>query len=208
LDPFSGSGTTSLSARNLLRNSVGYEINEEFVEISKQKLNINQADISGTEYQFLKEDINISFQKEIEKLPYVFTDVHKLDKKVDPKKLQFGSKIDKDGSSKRDELYTVKEVISPELLKLNNDLIVRLIGVKENKEYSKEAIEYLINKIKGQKVFIKFDNTKYDGNNNLLCYLYLKNKTFVNAHLVKSGLATVDTSIEYKYKTKFSNLSV
>jgi len=31
LDPFLGSGTTSLAAENLERNSVGYEINKKFL---------------------------------------------------------------------------------------------------------------------------------------------------------------------------------
>ncbi len=47
LDPFMGSGTTSLAAKNLERNSVGYEINPEFIEIAKQKLNTRQPDIKS-----------------------------------------------------------------------------------------------------------------------------------------------------------------
>jgi site-specific DNA-methyltransferase (adenine-specific) len=34
------------------------------------------------------------FKKEIKKLPYVFRDPVKFDKKADPKKFRFGSKID------------------------------------------------------------------------------------------------------------------
>ncbi|MGB7511192.1 MAG: site-specific DNA-methyltransferase [Pelodictyon phaeoclathratiforme] len=49
LDPFMGSGTTSLAAKNLERNSVGYEINPEFIEIARQKLNTRQPDFMGTE---------------------------------------------------------------------------------------------------------------------------------------------------------------
>ncbi|QSZ27437.1 hypothetical protein ACETAC_00420 [Aceticella autotrophica] len=41
---------------------------------------------------------------------------------------------------------------------------------------------------------IKFDTVKYDKDNNLLCYLYLKNKTFINGHLIKSNLVDVDIS--------------
>ncbi len=42
LDPFAGSGTTSLSAKNLERNSVGFEINPEFISVIKEKLEVHQ----------------------------------------------------------------------------------------------------------------------------------------------------------------------
>jgi len=203
LDPFMGSGTTSLAARNLERNSIGYEINPEFIEIAKNKLNINQKDIAGTKYEFLNDKIKLDTEKEFENLSYRFVDFQNLDKKVDPKKLQFGSKIDKN-SGQREDYFTVKEIISPELIKLNNDLVIRLIGVKEKKISNVLAKKFLYEKTKGQKVFIKFDNQKYDNQNNLLCYLYLKNKTFLNAHLLKEGLAEPDLSIDFKYKSKFS----
>jgi hypothetical protein len=53
---------------------------------------------------------------------------------------------------------------------------------------------------------MKFDTVKYDGENNLLCYLYLWNKTFLNAHLVKNKLVDVETKFDYRYKSKFSDL--
>lgn len=205
LDPFLGSGTTSLAARDLGRNSVGYEVNPEFIPKIKDKLNVRQSDIITTEYTFLNDSVKSDLSKAIEKLPYIFKDPHKLDKKIDPKKLQFGSKIDKD-SGDREVYYSVKEVISPEMLRLNNDLVVRLIGVKENKVVNGQAIKFLHEKTKGQKVFMKFDNQKYDDNNNLLCYLYLRNKTFINAHMIKEGLADVDGLTDFKYKNKFLNL--
>jgi len=206
LDPFMGSGTTSLAAKNLERNSIGYEINPEFIEIAKQKLNINQTDISGTTYEFLKDSFNLDVEEAFENLPYRFTDFQSLDKKVDPKKLQFGSKIDKN-SGQREEYFSIKEIISPELVRLNNDLIVRLIGIKEKEDTSGLAREFLYDKTKGQKVFMKFDSQKYDEQNNLMCYLYLKNKTFLNAHLIKEGLVEPNTDLEFKYREKFLNLS-
>ena len=93
LDPFLGSGTTSLAARNLNRNSVGYEINPDFIPYVKRKLDINQGDIFNSEYSFIKQgNISTDFNNEIKKLPYIFKDFHKFDRKTDPKKLQFGSK--------------------------------------------------------------------------------------------------------------------
>ena len=206
LDPFAGSGTTNLAAKSLDRNSIGYEINPEFVSVIKQKLGANQRDIHGTIFEFIKQKTTADFEKEIQKLPYVFKDPHTLDKKVDPKKLQFGSRIDKNGSTKREELFIVKEVISPEKIRLSNDLTVKLIGIKEDTVINDEATKFLTEKTKGKRVFIKFDNQKYDNENNLLCYLYLENKTFINAHLIKSGLVDVDMEPEYKYKSKFLEL--
>lgn len=206
-DPFLGSGTTSLAAKNLNRNSVGYEMNPEFIPFIKRKLGVYQNDIFESEYIFSKqENIQKDFKNDIEKLPYIFKDFHSFDKKTDPKKLQFGSKIDKDSSINREDYYSVKEIISPELVKLNNGLIVRLIGVKENQKVNGKAIEFLNLKTKGQKVFLKYDEKKHDDNNNLFVYLYLKNKTFINAHLIKNGLATVDTTFNYKNRLKFIEL--
>ena len=97
-------------------------------------------------------------------------------------------------------------MISPEVVKLTNDLTVRLIGVKEKKEVNGQAKDYIISKTKGQKVFLKYDERKYDDNNRLLCYLYLQNKTFINAHLIKNGFASADQINNYKFKIKFIEL--
>jgi site-specific DNA-methyltransferase (adenine-specific) len=207
LDPFLGSGTTSMAARNLGRNSIGYEINHSFMPIIKQKLNARQGDLSGTEYEFLTDTTTLNFQEEIEKLPYIFKDPHRLDKKIDPKDLQFGSRIDQN-SAEREEYFSIKEVVSPELIRLSNGLLVRLIGVRENKAMNGLAINFIIEKTKGQKVFLRYDQQKYDSQNRLFCYVYLKNKTFLNAHLIKEGFADVDDSIDFKYKNRFLSLGV
>jgi site-specific DNA-methyltransferase (adenine-specific) len=36
-----------------------------------------------------------------------------------------------------------------------------------------------------------------------MAYVYLKNKTFLNAHLLKKGLAEVDLTYNYKNKERF-----
>jgi len=195
LDPFLGSGTTCLAAKNLDRTSIGYEINRDFLPIIKEK-------VKGEHTVIFQEKKGVDFKKEISKLPYIFKDPVKFDKKIDPKKLRFGSKID-NSTHHRETYYSVKEIVSPEIVVLNNGLKVRLIGVKEKKEINEKALQFLNEKLNGQKVFLKFDAAKYDNEGNLLCYLYLKNKTFVNAHLIKNRLATVDSSLSFKYKNKF-----
>lgn len=206
LDPFAGSGTTALAAKKLDRNSVGYEINPEFIPIIQEKLDSQQTDMNGTSYDFVKQIDTSDFDLEIQKLPYIFKDPHALDKKVDLKKLQYGSKIDKDSVTKREDFYVVKEVISPEKVLLNNGLIVKLIGIKEDPIINGKATSFLIDKIKGKKVFLRYDAQKYDNENNLMGYLYLENKTFINAHLIKNGLVQVDIDSTFKYQQKFNLL--
>jgi len=208
LDPFVGSGTTSLAAKNLGRNSVGYEINSKFIEMIKQKLDVGVGKMfdNSTVNFISQEKINSNFKDQISKLPYIFKDPIKLDKKVDPKKLQFGSRID-ENTKQRDEFFTVKEIIDSVTLKLNNDLVIKLLGVKNNPQKLNEAANYLKNKTNKQRVFLRFDNLKYDKENNLLCYLYLQNKTFINAHLIKEGYVFVNNEMDYKCKEKFINLS-
>ncbi len=202
LDPFLGSGTTSLVAKKLNRHSVGYEINHEYKSYIENKLGVKTPELSQNTVNFHKQKLTIDFDKEIAKLPYIFKDFHQFDKKIDPKKLQFGSKLDKN-SKAREEFYRVKEVISPELIKLNNGLIIRLIGIKEDEKANRKAIKFLEEKTNNQQVFLKFDTIKHDNDNNPLAYVYLKNKTFLNAHLIKNGLAMVDENIDFKYKTQF-----
>ncbi len=214
LDPFLGSGTTSLAAKNLSRNSIGYEVNEDFLPIIKEKLGVKQNALFQVEPELLdmnfevilQEKKKINFKEKIKRLPYIFKDPIKFDKKIDPRKLRFGSKID-NFRSKREIYYRVKEILSPEVLILNNGLKIRLLGVKERAEKRAEAIKFLRAKTRGQRVYLKFDSVKYDEKNNLLCYLYLENKTFINAHLIKKGLTDIDTGFNYKYRSKFSSLS-
>ncbi len=64
-------------------------------------------------------------------------------------------------------------------------------------------LAYLTEKIKGKRIFPKYVKLKLHEENRLLCYLYLESKTFVNAHLIKSGLVGIDSSYEYRYRGKF-----
>jgi len=209
LDPFLGSGTTMSVAKNLGRNSCGYEINPDFIPIIKDKIGVDKNGLFDDAKFILtkQEPLSVNFDAEIKSLTYIFTDTHKLDKKIDVKKLQFGSKLDSETNEKRDEYFTVKEVISPELVRLSNGLTIRLIGIKQDHSKNGSANAFLESKTKGKKVFMRFDEVKHDTDNNLMAYLYLENKTFLNAHLIKQGLVLVDNSINFKYKQKFSNFN-
>ena len=190
-DPFAGSGTTLLAARNLGRNSVGYEINGDFRQIISDKLS---GDV------LFEEDLCQTY--DIESLPYIFHDPHKMDKKVDLKENQYGSKLD-DSPAKKEELYRVKRIISPEKIEINDGRIIRLIGIKENPRYSDMAVEFLKQKFKNRKIFLKYDTASQDKAGLPLCYVYLDNKTFINNHLIRTGFVEVDLETEYKYRDKF-----
>lgn len=202
-DPFAGSGTTLLAAKNLNRNSIGYEINKDFAPIIGEKLGINQISLCDDSKVIFTED-PIRNNALLNRLPYIFHDPHSMDKKVDVKKLQFGSKIDK-SEAKREELFNVKNVIAPDKIKLNNGLIIRLLGVKPNLQYQDKAIKFLKEKFQKRKVFLKYDSIKFDAENNLLSYVYLDNKTFINNHLIRTGYVDVDTSFDYIWQKKFLN---
>jgi site-specific DNA-methyltransferase (adenine-specific) len=206
LDPFMGSGTTALAARNLNRNSVGYEINPDFISIIKEKIGKDDA-FTKVDTEIIKQpELKTDFTKLIKELPYQFVDTHKLDKKIDVKKIQYGSKIDAKSTGKREDFFSVKEIINPEIIRLSNDLTIRLIGIKQDPTVNGKATDYLVKKLRGKKVFLKYDEIKYDSENNLMVYLYLENKTFINAHLLKENLALVDNSIDFKFKNKFNSL--
>ncbi len=203
LDPFLGSGTTSLAAEKLGRNSIGYEINKDFLPVIKNKLETRVDLFHEPKIEIVHQRKSVTdFEDKIKALPYVFKDPVKFDKKIDPRKLKFGSKIDKT-KEKTKQFYYVKEIIAPNCLKLNTGISIKLIGIKEIPQKRDKAIKYLRKKLEKQRVFMKFDFNKYDEQNNLMCYLYLKNKTFVNAHLIKKGLVAVDKETEFKYKRRF-----
>jgi len=208
LDPFLGSGTTSLAARNLRRNSVGYEINPDFLPIIREKLGIDKGMLfQDAGFELLTQGKpEVDFQRVINELPYIFRDPVHFDKKVDPRKLQFGSRINHQ-SPEREQYHRIHEVVSPEHLVLDDGVKVRLIGIKERAETRQQAMQFLEEKTRGQRVTIKFDRVKLDENDNLLCYLYLQNRTFINAHLIKAGLVSMDTQTDYRLKEKFAHLA-
>lgn len=158
-----------------------------------------------TEYVFRTDNTAFNIADKTNALPYQFRDPHKMRNKIEIKQLQFGSRIDKT-KKEREEYFSVKSILSPNTIVLNNGLTIRLLGIKEKPSANGNATKFLMEKTKGRKVFLRYDTVKYDENDVLLCYLYLDNKTFINAHMLKNGLADVDYSFDFKYKSKFEKL--
>ncbi len=201
LDPFLGSGTTSLAARNSGRDSIGYEINRQALPVIEQKLGANGLIRPGA-FTIMEGDRELVLREErLAELPYVFKDPVRIEKQIDPRKKDFGSKIG-GGRASRQEFHTVTEVRSPEEVTLSNGWVVRLLGVRRNGLTDREAVAFLERLTKNQRVFLKFDPAKGAAPPRF-CYLYLKNKTFVNAHLIRTGFVDVDMSLEYGKRKRF-----
>lgn len=97
LDPFLGSGTTSIMAMLLNRNSIGYELNTDFQDFITKRFDDLSKDITiNAKWEISKKQQSlIDYQKKIDVLPYKFKDMTCFNKKTDPRKLNFGSKINK-----------------------------------------------------------------------------------------------------------------
>ena len=115
------------------------------------------------------------------------------------------------------EVYVTK-VIDGDTFWVNNGsekFKVRFIGIdapetrssrgKLKGPYAKEAKEYVRQLTENKWVKLEFDVQKKDRYHRLLAYIYLQDGTFLNADLVKSGFAVVDT---YPPNVKHTNLFV
>lgn len=120
LDPFMGSGTTALVARNLNRNSIGYEINKNFLQFYKEKVVLSNGN-GDTVFDAKEDHSTIDLQCALDNLPYRFVDIHKLDKLIDVKQNIYGNKfeIDKSVLTNENDLFVpnadkeVKDVEGP-----------------------------------------------------------------------------------------------
>ena len=73
LDPFVGSGTTLIAARDLDRNCVGFDLNEKYIELCKQRL--SQESLLPTSKQIAVSDDSRNIDRYLEKetLSLIFT---------------------------------------------------------------------------------------------------------------------------------------
>ena len=179
LDPFLGSGTTIKAAINLNRNAIGYEINEDFLDIIKEKV--------GTDIEIIKRTKDI----ELDTIDYVPT-IQDAKPLIEPKLFKFED----------ERLYRVAEIVNEETLKLDTGLVVKLFGVKILPTKEKDAKEYLEKFVKGKHVFLKFDTFSKIEEGTTFAYVYLKNKIFVNKEMIKLGFAK-SADYYFSYKDKF-----
>jgi site-specific DNA-methyltransferase (adenine-specific) len=142
-------------------------------------------------------------ERALKDLPYRFRDPVKVKRTRDPRAKRFGSRVDARPAEKRETYARVKKVLSPNQVVLDSGRRLRLLGVKVLPRTRKAAEAFLEEKTASSPVYWKTDETREDGGDPLPCYLYLKNRTFLNLHLIQRGLAGVDTSLRFKYCERF-----
>lgn len=192
LDPFLGSGTTIKAALNLGRNAIGYEINEKFLPIIKKKIGINQGLIGlDKKIEIIKRDKQVKIETVTDYTP----NIKDARPQTIPELFRF----------KRERLYTVKEVLNENTIKLDTGLIVKLLGVKINKK--NEAKQYLEKFVKGKQVFLKFDPSYKPEKDTVSAYVFLKNRIFINREILKQGIADIQEG-HFLYKDSFMKIKV
>jgi DNA modification methylase len=188
LDPFLGSGTTAKAALDLARNAVGYEINPDFLQAIPQK-------IGGVDrLPFYSEIQIIKPHKKIEELPQIDYTPAIRDAVGRPE----GSDL----RAKPATLPKVTEIIDEQTIRLDSGQTVSFLGVRIDRKG--EAMEYLRTRILGKQVILKEECRSDHGI--ISAYVYLKNKIFINAHLIKSGMASPEVSVNHKFNKKFIQL--
>lgn len=189
LDPFLGSGTTVKAALELGRHAVGYEINEDFTEIIRRKMGLKDSRPLFADIQIINRN---------RRVPRIQCPKYKPHLR-DSRPIASQALV----SQKFPNLPKVAAILNDQTLLLDDGRAVTFLGAHIDKK--EDAKKYLHEYVLGKTVIIK--DVRDGGANGLVsAYVYLKNKIFVNAYLIKSGLASPDFQAEHRCSQKFRRL--
>ncbi len=202
MDPFLGSGTTMLAAVQLDRSCLGFELNREFELIQRERLGISPLfDDGSIEFHINDESTGLSVERLDalrEKLPYHFVDSVVIEKSLIKKRGE--PALGPAETPASPDMFAVIRVVSGREVVLSDGRHIILRGVKLNACQEDAAFDFLQERLKGQKVFTK--HSAIDGGKEV-AYLHLKNKTNLNAHLIKQGFASCDIGDDHPMKRRF-----
>ena len=194
LDPFLGSGTTVRAALALGRNGVGYEIDRAMLLVIKEKLGkVEDQLFSDNRLEILVREREAPPCVEVSYNPGIQDAMNIAGVEA--------------SASRKDESLKVAAIDSSGILTLGTGLRVKLRGVAIRDEKLDDALAYLKRFVQRHKVLLKYDKGQdvADGGPHgdpVSAYVYLKNKIFINMHLIKSGLAAVEEEA-FGMKAKF-----
>lgn len=185
LDPFVGSGTTLKAGLDLGRNVIGYEVNREFVEIIRPKLGVRVARDSMLE---------ITERRRKSKLPRI-----DYVPGIQDARPAIAGRI----PGAEEDLHKVIGITDERTLELEGGSKVTLLGITIVDKQG--ALEYLRQRVLGKRVIVKIDGDR-KGPVGAAAYVYLKNRIFINTHLIKAGLALPEPGVDHRLKGKFESL--
>lgn len=188
-DPFLGSGTTALSALELGRNAVGYELNREFSTLIRERICPAQLGFEAPQVEFLEAPRALETRAKVENYtPHV----------ADARSIR-DDKVVK-AARESETLHKVASVIDERTLELESGQKVALLGVDVRQGRREDARQYLLDFVRGKQVFVRFDAV-FGGEEE--AYVLLKNKIFINRKMIEAGLARAATNGNYKCREKF-----
>ena len=193
LDPFAGSGTTIKAAMDLGRSGIGYEINSEFAPAIRKRLGIDEPVLFGAhDVEFMTSENSSHAAAVVES-----ENENALQRVADSQHRRFGSIVEADDERKPKGMR-VRQILSPTRLRLSDGQEIQLLGIEPLEAKEDEALDYLEKMVLGNPIFLKFDSDETKG-----AYVYLANKTFINAKLIKQGLCKVNEAVEHRHLKRF-----
>ena len=163
LDPFLGSGTTMKASLDLNRSCTGYEMNMTYIPVIKEK--VGPMRLIGGQVSIYERPPSEAVGYEMDYVPSIGN--------MDPsRKVPSVDRV----------LKKVKGVISSSILELSDGTRIEMGGIRILDE--KRARSYLLEHVLGKEISFKVHPP--DGSGSLV---YLKNRIFVNRHMVRSGMA-------------------
>jgi DNA modification methylase len=190
LDPFLGSGTTVKAALELGRNAVGYEISDASEDMIRKKLETRGTQSFFQQLHILRRD------EQAVDVPLPGYQPRIQDAQVLTESVAI--------SRKTPDVHKVIDIPDERTILLDNGTLVDFLGVQVDKR--DETKKYLQDYVLGKAVILK--ETREIGRNGVVSgYVYLKNKIFINAYLIKSGLGSADDRVEHRFAEKFRRLA-
>jgi len=111
--------------------------------------------------------------------------------------------------------YKVEKVIDGDTIRLDNDEVIRLIGIDTPELhhhevpvqiFAEEASQFTRQLCEGFKIYLEFDNEKKGKYGRTLAYVYLEDGRMVNEELIKRGYAYVLRRFPFRKKKDFLRL--
>ncbi|MEN2993534.1 MAG: site-specific DNA-methyltransferase [Bacteroidia bacterium] len=177
LDPFAGSGTTLAAALQLGRDAIGYEIQEGFLPLIREKVG---GELWGS----------LEIRRRAQVIPPVAppADYRPFLQEVQPPRKTF---------TEEPTYRIVQAEVGEGRVWLTTAQGQRfyLIGIKIPPQKQAEAIAYLEKYVRKKRILLRMETEEG-------AYVYLKNRLFVNRKMIEMGLAVADDE-PHKYKEKF-----